>query len=87
MVKCMAVSGDGRHVALGGEDGSVTIVAVPDMHTEASIRCLRGSSAVLLSMFHTVKQKLTSDALSRQIRRWVFGMHRGYGCCVLPSSR
>ncbi len=38
VVKCMAVSGDGRHLALGGEDGSLTIVGVPDMQTEASIR-------------------------------------------------
>ena len=40
VVKCMAVSGDGRHLALGGEDGSLTVVAVPDMRAEASIRCM-----------------------------------------------
>ena len=40
VVKCMAVSSDGRHLALGGEDGSLTVVGVPDMQTEASIRCI-----------------------------------------------
>ena len=38
VVKCMAVSGDGRHLALGGEDGSLTVVGIPDMQTQASIR-------------------------------------------------
>ena len=43
VVKCMTVSSDGRHVALGGEDGSLTVVAALDMRTETSIRWIRPS--------------------------------------------
>ena len=48
VVKCMAVSSDGRHLALGGEDGSLTVVGVPDMQTEASIRWVTPSVPLLV---------------------------------------
>ncbi len=37
VAKCLAFSGDGRLLALGGEDGSLTVLDWPTLRTRASL--------------------------------------------------
>ena len=39
MVKCLAFSGSGRLLALGGDDGSLTVLDWPALRVRAELRC------------------------------------------------
>lgn len=39
MVKCLAFSTNGRLLALGGDDGAITVLDWPSLHARADLRC------------------------------------------------
>ena len=46
MVKCMAFSRSGRLLALGGDDGSLTVLDWPTLRVRAELRCALLSTTV-----------------------------------------
>ncbi len=38
MVKCLSFSASGKLLALGGDDGSITVLAWPSLSTRADLR-------------------------------------------------
>ena len=46
MVKCLAFSGSGRLLALGGDDGSLTVLDWPALRVRAELRCALLSTSV-----------------------------------------